>query len=82
MGKELIYRDEARAAVLHEAPGVAYCIDRLRAVDATETTYADMIDTKEPVYVMLTKMCSRCMCHMLPQDNVCPGCGAIMRKPE
>lgn len=40
------------------------------------------LDAKEPAYVMLTKMCSRCMCHMLPQDHVCPGCGAIMHEAE
>ena len=44
--------------------------------------YADRLDADECVYVMLTKMCSRCKCHMLPQDHVCPGCGAIMRETE
>ena len=79
MGRELIYRDEARSAVLHEAPGAAYCIDRIKAVDAVETVYADLVDAEEYVHTVLTKMCSRCKAHMLPTDNVCPGCGAIMR---
>ena len=82
MSKELIYRDEARKAILREAPGAAYCIDNVRAVNATEVVYADMLDAEASVFVFLTKMCSRCKAYMLPQDNVCPGCGAIMRNAE
>lgn len=82
MAKDLVYRDDARKAVLRAAPSAAYCIDSLRVVDAMETVYADRLDAIEPVTVVLTKMCSRCKCHMLPQDHVCPGCGAIMREME
>lgn len=32
--KQLIYKDDARAAVLRANPSVAYCIDQVKAVDA------------------------------------------------
>lgn len=80
MAKELIYRDEARGAVLRAAPGAAYCIDRVRT--AYLSVEAERLEAKEPVSVVLTKMCSRCMCHMLPQDHFCPGCGAVMKETE
>lgn len=35
-GKELIYKSEARAAILHENPSLAYCIDKIECVDAVE----------------------------------------------
>lgn len=34
--KRLIYKDDARAAVLRANPSVAYCIDQVKAVDAVE----------------------------------------------
>ena len=34
--KELIYRDDARAAVLRAEPRAAFCIDRIKPVDAVE----------------------------------------------
>ena len=38
MGKrELIYRDEARRAVLYEAPAIAYVIDRVRTACVVDT---------------------------------------------
>lgn len=38
--KELIYRDDARAAVLRAEPRAAFCIDRVKAVDAVEVVHA------------------------------------------
>ena len=32
MGKELIYRDEARRALLKSAPNAAWCLDRVKTV--------------------------------------------------
>ena len=34
--RQLIYKDEARRAVLHTSPSVAFCIDRIKSVDAVE----------------------------------------------
>ena len=56
--------------------------DGLSARGVSEIVYAKTILTDEVVSVMLTVLCSRCKCHMMPTDNVCPGCGAIMRKSK
>ena len=45
-------------------------------------TFAKKLPADEAVRVELTVMCSRCRCHMLPQDHVCPGCGAIMEEEK
>ena len=37
--KQLIYKNEARAAVLHENPSIVHCIDRLKVVDAVEVVH-------------------------------------------
>ena len=43
MGKrELIYTDEARRAVLTQAPGIAWCIDSIKPVGVIDT------DTQKP----------------------------------
>lgn len=34
--KKLIYADDARRAILQEDPKLAYCIDRIKCVDAVE----------------------------------------------
>ena len=36
MGKELIYRDEARRALLKSAPNAAWCLDRVKTVMVVE----------------------------------------------
>ena len=36
MPRELIYKDEAYSAVLHDNPQFAYCINRMKPVDAVE----------------------------------------------
>ena len=36
MPRELIYKDEAYSAVLHDNPASAYCINRIKPVDAVE----------------------------------------------
>lgn len=82
MAKDLVYRDEARKAVLRAAPSAAYCIDSLRAVDAIECVYITPILSNKPVSVLLTMQCNRCGAYMLPQDFFCPHCGATVRETE
>ena len=82
MSKELIYRDDARKAVLCEVPGAVYCIDSVRAVDAIERVYITPILSNKPVSVLLTMQCNRCGAYMLQQDFFCPHCGATVRDTE
>ena len=47
MGKEMIYRDEARRALLRNEPSAAWCIDRVKTamvVDDTSTKPTPQID--------------------------------------
>ena len=37
--KKLIYADDARRAILEADPKLAYCIDKLKAVDAVEVVH-------------------------------------------
>ena len=43
--KELIYKDDARAAILRAEPRAAYCIDRVKPVDAVEAPPVKIGDT-------------------------------------
>ena len=77
--RELICKDEARAAVLRAEPRAAYCIDRVKAVDAVEVVHGywfwKAVDERS---ANLT--CSVCG----SQDGACegyrycPNCGAKM----
>ena len=40
--------------------------------------HAKMERAKEPVSVVLIMQCGRCGAHVLEQDHICPGCGAIL----
>jgi hypothetical protein len=64
--------------VYNATGGVAQC----EHYCAAGRTYATKLPADEAVTVSLTVVCSRCAAHMLPQDHVCPGCGAIMKESE
>lgn len=77
--KQLIYKNEARAAVLHENPSIVHCIDRLKVVDAVEVVHGRWEDG----------ICTMCG-YPIPTDSkydfineddclFCYHCGAKMR---
>ena len=85
--KQLIYKDDARAAVLRENPAAAHCIDRVKVVDAAEVVhgywiedYDTFVDANgyESEPVKLGWVCSVCKSQELSARNYCPECGAIM----
>ena len=76
MSEDLIYRRDARRAVLSNYPAGAYAIEAIKPVDATINTYADMIPA-EPHQVVMTMKCGKCGAYVLEQDYVCGGCGAL-----
>jgi hypothetical protein len=68
MARELIYKDEARSAVLHEHPAIAFCIDRVKAVDAVE-----VVRCKDCKYYLRDDMFGGGYCHgeRVKQDDFC-----------
>lgn len=87
MSKELIYKDDARRAILKADPSLAYCIDNIKAVEAKAVVrgrYVMGIDEGDYEY----GTCSVCEYNeynafgcCLPH-NYCPNCGADMRGVE
>ena len=81
--RKLIYKDEARAAVLRENPAAAWCIDRIKPVAAVEVVHGRW-DRLENKYIDMFK-CSVCRseccvptCMTVPMYDYCPYCGAKM----
>lgn len=66
--------------VFNATGGVTIC--KYKSEVKNNVVYATKLPADEAIRVELTNMCSRCGTHMLPQDNVCPGCGSIMREAE
>lgn len=75
--KKLIYADDARRAILEADPKLAYCIERIKAVDAVEVVYGRWVDNGIPESIL--SGCSVCgfTCGAY-SFNYCPNCGAKM----
>lgn len=67
-------------AIFNATGGVTICEYKCEVQNSV--VYATKLPADEAIRVELTNVCSRCGTHMLLQDNVCPGCGAIMREAE
>ena len=72
MSRDLIYRDDARKAVLKENPSVAYCVDNVKAVDAVEVVHADWV-WKDGCF-----HCTNCKATEDHITKYCHECGAKM----
>lgn len=77
--KELIYREDARRALLRNYPQAAFCVDRIRAVEVKEKVRAKWVVHRDG-----SGTCQHCHHHQLLaycQDghmHYCPTCGAEM----
>ena len=84
MPRELIYKDEAYSAVLHDNPQFAYCINRMKPVDAVEVVHGrwiEKVDMVESYLADCTEVfyeCSVCECANIGESPYCPNCGAKM----
>ena len=88
--KKLIYADDARKAILREAPTFAYCLDRVKAVDAVEVVHGHWDDYSSKFDKGMDLRCSVCGnradkfvggtedWYCLWKPNYCPNCGANM----
>lgn len=89
--KKLVYLDDVRRAVLQTNPSAAFCLNRLKPVDAVEVIHAHWEDgcaihNGKEVYKSID--CSHCEGvfkiesetreYWKGRFKVCPFCGAIM----
>ena len=80
--KKLIYAGDARRAILEADPKLAYCIERIKAVDAVEAVHGRW----RKAYLAGYLKCNRCEDAFIYEEwlksgkwNYCPNCGADMR---
>ena len=86
MPRELIYKDEARSAVLRANPASAYCIDRVKTVDAVEVVHGhwEYGRWEQGHWAKGNERCRCSVCHRdFAVDNLniwhgCPQCLAKM----
>ena len=91
--KPLIYKSDARRAVLKENPASAYCIDNIKPVDAVEVVHGYWVDSYGADHmgrvVEHSIDCSVCdfvfkddrrevVKYWKAQFKICPFCGAKM----
>ena len=83
--KKLIYADDARRAILEADPKLAYCIDKVKAVDAVEVVHGEWSTIEDDYVGLIALRCSECNQEYwfeeeLPQKsyNYCSNCGAKM----
>ena len=81
--KKLIYADDARRAILEANPKLAYCIERIKAVDAVEEEHGEWGE----IYTCCGERlwgyrCSQCETDNSEKSNYCPNCGAKMDGDE
>ena len=83
--KKLIYAGDARRAILEADPKLAYCIERIKAVDAVEVVHGEWSTIEDDYIGLIALRCSECNQEYwfeeeLPQKsyNYCPNCGAKM----
>ena len=79
MPRELIYKDEAYSAVLHDNPQFAYCINRIKPVDAVEVVHARWkYYHKKNIAVCTNCSFERNLDADFGKAVSCPNCGALM----
>jgi hypothetical protein len=78
--EELIYKADARIAILKENPMVAYCIDRIKSVDAVEVVHAEWVLKQSNGYAVCNNCCRGD--YVDPLAKYCRYCGALMKHEE
>jgi hypothetical protein len=76
MASELIYKADARKAILKENPSIAYCIDNIKGVDAVEVVRCKdcrhyKFRKPYPSYNATVKTCCRCANTRVNDDDFC-----------
>ena len=75
--RELIYKSDARRAILKADPYVSFCIDNIKPVDAVEVVHGRWAHIGEDCCV-----CSVCHKASIVDYYFCPECGTKMDLPQ
>ena len=77
---DLIYKADARKAILKADPSLAYCIDNIKPADAVEVVHAYWTGSRfNPMTGEYEEYCSHCCAWSSEYGKpYCPNCGAKM----
>lgn len=78
--KQLIYKSDARRAVLCENPSIIHCIDRIKSIDAVEVVYGQWIDVGRNIHGQKITQCNQCHGNSIEGGLFCRNCGANMNR--
>ena len=76
--RKLIYKGDAHRAILEADPKLAYCIERIKAVDAVEVVHGRWHEVDGETEWECHYRCSKCFTQSYELTNYCPNCGAKM----
>ena len=78
--EELIRKSDARKAVLKAAPSAAYCISKLKPVEAREVVHGVWLDAGKNIHGQNLTQCSVCKANAIEGGWFCRCCGAEMKQ--
>jgi hypothetical protein len=76
---ELIYKADARRAILKANPSVAYCIDNIKSVEAVAVVHGVWLDAGKNIHGQNLTNCSVCHANSIEGGRFCRCCGALMK---
>lgn len=76
---ELIYKADARRAILKVNPATTYCIDSIKPVEAVVVVRGVWLDAGKNMYGQNLTQCSICHSNSIEGGRFCRCCGALMK---
>jgi hypothetical protein len=76
---ELIYKADARKAILKENPAVAYCVESIKPVEAMVVVHGIWLDAGKNIHGQNLTDCSVCHANAIEGGRFCRCCGALMK---
>lgn len=75
MARELIYKEDARRAILGAMPSLAWTIDRIRPIEVETVSHGQWIEHPYKNYADPVYECSKCGFWTRVKYTYCPDCG-------
>jgi hypothetical protein len=76
---ELIYKADARKAILKEHPAAGHCINKIKPVEAREVVHGVWLDAGKNIHGQNLTNCSVCKSNSIEGGRFCRCCGALMK---